>query len=188
MATRVQILRHVAIRGVVIRCVVLLGACAAGLRAQARDATPSRDTVSRADLSWVMQTLAGEQQTLERFRGRVLIINSWATWCEPCVAELTSLAALRAAVPDSALVFALVAPQAPAPVAAFVRRRRLRLPVYLEASPAPAVYRFEAIPTTWIIDRAGRIVLRQRGAIRWDTPAMRERILGLLGNRAGQTP
>ena len=118
----------------------------------------------------------------------MLIINSFATWCEPCVAELKSLEALREAVPDSALVFALVAPQTATPVAAFVRRRGLGLPVYLEASPAPAVYRFEAVPTTWIIDREGRIVLRQRGAIRWDTPAMRQRVRALLGNQGGRAP
>lgn len=139
-----------------------------------------RDTLARADLSWSMLSLSGARVTLEAFRGRVVIVNSWATWCEPCVAELRSLTALRAAVPDSALVFVLVAPQRRSPVQSFVRRRGLTLPVYLETTPAPAVYRFEAVPTTWIIDRDGRIVMRHRGAMRWDTPAIQQFVQTLL--------
>lgn len=147
-----------------------------------------------AELRWAVQTMQGQTVTLEQFRGRVLIVNAWATWCEPCVAELQSFAALRAAVPDSALVFAMVAAQRREPVAAFVRRRRLTLPVYLELSPAPRVYGFDAVPTTWIIDRAGRIAFRHRGAMRWDTDAVRTLVTNLLagpegqGNQAGQRP
>jgi len=140
----------------------------------------TRDDAPRADLRWSLQRLNGKTQTLEPFRGRVMVINAWATWCEPCVAELRSFAALRAAVPDTSLVFVMVAAQRREPVAEFVRRRRLTLPVYLEATPAPAAYRFDAVPTTWIIDRAGRIAWQHRGAMRWDTDAVRSLLTALL--------
>lgn len=155
-------------------------ASVAGGAAHAQSAPDFRDTLDRADLSWSIMSLSGERRTLESFRGRVIIINSWATWCEPCVAELKSLTALRDAVPDSGLVFALVAAQRQQPVADFVRRRALRLPVYLELGMAPAVYRFEAVPTTWIVDRSGRIAFRRRGAMRWDTPQVRALVTTLL--------
>ena len=148
------------------------------LAAQVPARTP--DNAPRADLRWSVQSLRGVTQTLEPFRGRVMIINAWATWCEPCVAELRSFAALRAQVPDTALVFALVAAQRREPVVEFVRRRRLTLPVYLEATPAPPGYRFDAVPTTWIIDRAGRIAWQHRGAMRWDTEAVRTLLTTLL--------
>lgn len=163
-------------------CALLPLLTAAALRAQPLPTTG--EDFPRADLRWSVFTLGGEQRTMEMFRGRVVLINSWATWCEPCVAELRSLTALRAHVPDSALVFALVAAQRREPVADFIRRRRLTLPVYLEASPAPAVYRFDAVPTTWIIDRAGRIVFRRRGAMRWDTPAVQALVTLLLAEPA----
>ena len=139
-------------------------------------------TLPVADLRWSVLTLTGDVRTLESLRGRVIVINSWATWCEPCVAELGSLVALRRAIPDTSLSFALIAAQRREPVADFVRRRGLTLPVYLEATRAPAVYGFNAVPTTWIVDRAGRIVLRQRGAARWDTPAMIALIRSLLAD------
>ncbi len=147
-----------------------------------------------ADLRWTLQALDGRSHTLERYRGRVLVVNAWATWCEPCVAELASFAALRDAVRDTALVFAMIASQRREPVAAFVRRRRLVLPVFLESSPAPPVYAFDAVPTTWIIDKAGRIAFRHRGAMRWDTEAVRTLVVTLLsapapaGNRGGSSP
>lgn len=141
-----------------------------------------RDSLLPADFSWTLLTLNRERQTLEMFRGSVIVINSWATWCEPCVAELQSMSALRAAMPDSSLVFALVAVQREAPVREFVRRRGLRLPVYLEGSPAPAVYGFDAVPTTWIINARGQIAFRHRGAMRWDTPAVQQFIRGLLND------
>jgi thiol-disulfide isomerase/thioredoxin len=159
-------------------CALVLVLAAVALPAQAADTVHA--PAERADLSWAMLTLGGERITLERFRGRVLIVNSFATWCEPCVAELASLQALHATMNDTALVVAVVAPQSRAPVAGFVRRRKVTIPVYLEATPAPAVYRFEAVPTTWVIARDGRIAIRQRGAIRWDTPAVRRRIEALL--------
>lgn len=140
-----------------------------------------------ADFSWTLLSLSGERTTLDAFRGRVLVINSWATWCEPCVAELRTFQALRAAIPDSALQFVLVASQRREPVAQFVRRRRLQLPVFLEASAAPTVYAFEAVPTTWIIDRSGRIVFRHRGAMRWDTPAVQAFVRELLDSPAHVT-
>lgn len=163
-----------------------------GMGAQVPARTP--DDAPSADFGWALETMDGRQQTLEAFRGRVVVINAWATWCEPCVAELRSFTALRAAVPDSGLVFALVASQRREPVAAFIRRRRLALPVYLELTPAPRVYDFNAVPTTWIIDRTGRIAFRHRGAMRWDTDAVQALLRALLaepvahGNRAGARP
>lgn len=170
-------------------CVVLVAGIVLSPTPSA-SAQAARDTIGApmADLGWTLLTLDGERRALSSFRGQVLIVNSWATWCEPCVAELRSMQALRDAVTDTALQFVLVAAQRREPVAAFVRRRALRLPVYLEATPAPAVYRFEAVPTTWIIDRAGRIALRHRGARRWDTPAMHDFVRQLLARAPREQP
>lgn len=144
---------------------------------QAQDAAASP---RRADYAWPLLTLDNRRASLEALRGRVVVVNSWATWCEPCVAELASLQALRAAVPDTLLAFALVAPQRAEPVRAFVRRRGLTLPVYLEAAPPPRSFGFEAVPTSWIIDRRGTVVAQHRGAIDWNTPRMQAELRALL--------
>ena len=167
---------------------VTVGCCLFARLVHAQPMSTVRDTVARADLRWALMSSAGRRTTLEAFRGRVIVVNSWATWCEPCVAEMQSLTALREAMPDSGLVFVLVAPQKLPAVQAFIARRGLRLPVYVEMSPAPSVYRFAAVPTTWIIDRAGRIVERRRGAANWNTDDVRVRLRALLATSAPKQP
>lgn len=128
--------------------------------------------VGQADFDWSLLALDGKRTSLEAFRGQVLVINHWATWCLPCLEELPSLAALRTAVPDSSVAFLLVSPQDRRRVSEFVRRRQITLPVFLEADAAPRAFGLEAVPTTWVVDRAGNIVLKRRGAMRWDTPEL----------------
>lgn len=173
---------------------VLALSLAAGGAMQAQVPIRTPPDAPRAELRWALQSLDGKTFTLDAWRGRVLIVNAWTTWCEPCVAELQSFAALRDAVRDTSLAFVMVAAQRREPVAEFVRRRRVTLPVYLESSPAPTVYGFDAVPTTWIIDRRGRIAFRHRGAMQWDTDAVRALLAALLaesppdGNRPRMRP
>ena len=155
----------------------------ASVRAEAQGAGRTETAVGPADYDWPLLTLDGAQTSLQAFRGRVLVINHWATWCAPCLEELPSLAALRAAVPDTGVAFLLVTPQARGLVAEFVRRRRITLPVYLEARAAPSAFGLEAVPTTWVVDRRGRIVLKRRGAMRWDTAELVELLETLVAER-----
>lgn len=148
----------------------LLLACSARAAAQ-RTTQPAR--LTPADFAWQLRALDGMPTTLDAFRGRVIVITAWATWCEPCVAELQSLHALHQSERDSSIAFVLVSPERAETVRRFLTRRALSLPAYLEWSKAPAILQFSAVPTTWIIDPAGTLVLRHRGARRWDTPDVR---------------
>lgn len=56
----------------------------------------------------------------------------------------------------------------------FVRRYERGLPFVVEAQPMPAAFDLRALPTTYVIDRRGRIVLKHRGAAGWNTPEMRQ--------------
>ncbi len=134
---------------------------------------PGAPLLTRDDFAWTFRALDGAPVTLEVFRGRLIVLTAWATWCEPCVAEMQSLQALRASVRDSSVAFVLLSPEREEPVRRFLARRAVTLPAYLEWSKAPAVFGFSAVPMTWIIDPSGRVVLRHRGARRWDTPAVR---------------
>jgi thiol-disulfide isomerase/thioredoxin len=144
------------------------------LGAQRLAAHRGEDRLSDRDFRWELRTLDGDPVTLDRFRGRVLFVNLWATWCPPCVAELRSIQALADSLAgEPAVAFLLVSPEAARPVARFVRRRALTAPVYLEGTRAPARFGAFALPTTVVVDRQGRIVLRRRGAADWDDPAIR---------------
>ena len=135
--------------------------------------------LGRADYGWTLLTLAGERIDLGAYRGRVLFINMWATWCPPCVAELASIGRLRDSLRTTDTAFLLVSPEQPEPVAKFMKRYRYDLPVFVEGTPMPDAFDLRALPTTYIVDRAGNIVVRHRGAADWDREPVRELLRSL---------
>lgn len=124
----------------------------------------------RADYDWTVRTLEGEAVSLERYRGRPLFLNLWATWCAPCVAELASIEALASRPEVAGVAFLLVSPEEPEVVDRFRRRLGLSLPVLIEGTRMPRAWGLRALPTTWIVDAEGRVALRHRGAADWDRP------------------
>lgn len=148
---------------------------------------PGRGSVEMlgpAEYAWTLRTLEGNTTRLERYRGRVLFINVWATWCAPCVAEMAGIERLRASLAGSGVEFLLVSPETAEPVERFLRRYRYDLPILLEGEEMPDGFGLRALPTTFIVDRSGRVALRHRGAADWDQPPVRALLLRL----AEETP
>lgn len=140
---------------------------------------PAQDP-GHADFRWTIRPLDGEPMALEAFRGRVLFINVWASWCAPCVRELQSIEGLRHRLADTDIAFLLVAAEGEVPVRRFLRRHRYDLPFFLEEARVPAAFGLRGLPTTWVVDREGRIVLRHHGEAVWDT----DRVEGALRSLA----
>ena len=166
--------------------VVALLAGALGIVAAAPAAAQRVPTAAEAPapgLSWRLSDLAGTEVSLGELTGRPLVVNVWATWCLPCVAELRSLERLARSLDGEDVGFALVAPQERRAVAEWVGRRGYALPFYVEGTPMPEAFGLEALPTTWILDGEGRVVLKHRGAVDWD----REDVRSLLRRLASDT-
>jgi thiol-disulfide isomerase/thioredoxin len=145
-----------------------------------RAAAAAYDTTRRVGaIDWPWMRLDGTRTSLAALRGRPMVVNLWATWCEPCIAELPSLARLAAQVGDTSVVFVLVAADREARVREFVARRKVTLPVIVELAHAPEALGVTMVPTTWLIDAEGRIVMQHRGARAWDTPEMVARVRAL---------
>jgi thiol-disulfide isomerase/thioredoxin len=151
---------------------VLCGALVAvALHAPALRAQP--DAERRLPFDWRVRAVDGREIPMARFRGRPIVLNLWATWCTPCVAELGSIErlqdSLRAQGRDD-IVFLLVSLETRRSVQRFQDRRPIGLPLFVELDPMPAVLGIRAVPTTWLIDRDGRIAATHRGARVWDAP------------------
>lgn len=126
----------------------------------------------RVDYGWRIRPLEGDPVPLDAFRGKILFINAWASWCIPCVREMSSIERLSDRVSDTDIRFLLVAVEGERPVQQHLRRYPVDLPIFLEAERFPPLFGLRGIPMSWIVDREGRIVYRHFGAADWDAPAV----------------
>lgn len=122
-----------------------------------------------------IETADGRRLSGEAFRGRFVLLNVWATWCPPCVKEMPSLDRLQAMKGGSGfeVVTLSIDRQGLEVVQPFFQRTGLtRLAIYLdrEARSMPAL-KITGLPTTVLIDPAGREIARWPGAREWDQPA-----------------
>jgi len=132
-----------------------------------------------ADLSWNLVDLEGNRVDLADSEGRVILINQWATWCPPCVAEMPSLQALFADY-GGEVDFYFVSQEPAETLVNFLIKKELNIPVFMPAEAPPAGIEGRALPTTYLIDKEGKIVIREEGAARWDSEKVRALVDTLL--------
>ncbi len=130
-------------------------------------------------------TAEGVAQTMADFRGRALLINLWATWCPPCVAEMPALDRTAAALAaEGFAVLPLSSDRGGAAVvqAFYSRTGVANLPVLLDPRGAAArAFGARGLPTTIIVNREGAEVARLEGEAVWDAPVMLARLRLLAG-------
>jgi len=137
-----------------------------------------------------LSALDGSPLQLQQYLGRPLLLNLWASWCAPCLAEMPALAALRQARgPQGSGTFevvALNAGQSINQVEQFLEERPLRLPIVLDPGKhAVARWQVRLLPTTLLFDAAGELVGRWTGERDWLAPAMLEELDRALATGAG---
>ncbi len=129
-----------------------------------------------------LQDLYGADVNISDFRGKIVLLNFWATWCPTCVVEMPSMEKLHRKLKDKDFALVSVSLQDPAAdVKRFFRQNKLTFTALLDSSgkTVPGIG-IRAIPTTLILDKTGRIVGRAMGAREWDSresTAMFERLI-----------
>jgi thiol-disulfide isomerase/thioredoxin len=124
----------------------------------------------QADMDWTFQTMAGERASLADYRGKVIFLNVWATWCGPCLAEMPSLERLHTSVTGDQVAFLFVSEEDTSKIKPFVEKKGWKLPIF-RAPALPDGFQTSGIPATFIIDRSGTVVVRHVGAADWGNPA-----------------
>jgi len=116
---------------------------------------------------FAMQDDTGGQVSLNHYRGKVVLMNLWATWCPPCRAELPDLQSLYAANASRGfVVIGVDQGESAQRTRIFARSLGVRFPIWLDRDQAYGrAYAALGLPTTVIIDRQGRIVRGFDGAL-----------------------
>lgn len=131
---------------------------------------------------FVLEDLQGNSYDLAEYRGKVVLLNFWATWCPPCVKEIPSLGRLQERLADEPFVVLSVdIGEEPEAVAAFLQKIPAQFPVLLDqAGDTVQSWNIRAFPTTFLLDKTGKIRYAYFGALEWDDDGVVETIRQLL--------
>ena len=116
--------------------------------------------------------LDDELFTLSDHLGKIVFLNFWATWCGPCRTEMPSMELLYDKYRDRGFeILAVNSGERADGVYSFMASNNFTFPALLDTDGAVSrSYGIQAIPTSYIIDRDGMIILRLTGSIDWNTP------------------
>ena len=119
-------------------------------------------------------TLDGKPARLADLRGKVVVLNFWATWCPPCVEEAASLNELQQHVaPMGGLILGVSADDDASAYDSFLVAHSIVFPTYRDATKQiPISYGTTMFPETYVIDRRGKIDRKIVGPQNWDSPEM----------------
>ena len=139
---------------------------------------------------FTLEDMDGEPHTLSALRGKVVVLNFWASWCGPCREELPSLEALYQALKDKGLVVLGINEwESPDHVFSYMGQLAVEpsFPILFDRESKVAErYGIRGLPTTLVVDRQGRVVYRAIGGRNFDHPKVRalfERLLGAPAER-----
>jgi thiol-disulfide isomerase/thioredoxin len=149
-------------------------------RADAFPVSRPAGTIAASDVE--LFDLAGRPGRLRDYRGRVVLLNFWATWCAPCREEMPALQALAQELGPRGLVVVGVNAREPRQtVEAFIQAHRLSFPMLLDDDGrAGRAYQVFALPATFVVDRRGTLVGTVLGGRDWAGPDARAYLRQLL--------
>ena len=131
------------------------------------------------DYIWSLKTKDGTDFNFESTKGKVVLVNFWATWCPPCIAEMPSMQLLYDDYKDK-IEFVFVSNEEFSVINEFIRKKGYTFDVYNPMTEYPEVFNVTSIPRTFLIDKNGRIVIDKTGAANWNSKAVRSTIDDLL--------
>jgi thiol-disulfide isomerase/thioredoxin len=148
-------------------------------KAETRAHTKQKTIYDQVD-DWSLKTLDGKTIAFSDFRGKVVFLNFWATWCEPCVSEMPGIQRLIGIMKDHDVAFLLVTDEKKEKVCRLLEKHGMELPVYIQDQNRPKMFKTKKLPITYILDKEGNIAMRRTGSTEWDDPACQDFIRDLI--------
>jgi thiol-disulfide isomerase/thioredoxin len=159
--------RRTLIAGALAAVALALGAATAFLHRSGNDAVRDGSAV----LNLVLPDAPGQQQALAQWRGKVLVVNFWATWCAPCREEMPEFVTAQARDGAKGVQFVGIAVDDPDKVRAYAKEVKLNYPALIGGYGAIELSKslgndLAALPFTIVLDRQGRVAHTQLGPLK----------------------
>ena len=117
------------------------------------------DNERRQQADFTLTELGGKMWTLKELRGKVVLVNFWATWCPPCRKEMPDLEVLYRQFKDQGLVILAISDEDAGKVKPFVAKQKVTYPILLDpGQKVHELFEVQGIPKTFIYDRSGKLV------------------------------
>jgi len=139
------------------------------------------ERVKLANYDWKLKDINGATFDFSSAKGKVIIINFWATWCPPCIAEMPSLEELfQKYKTNEDVVFLFVSNEDTEVLYKFMTHKNYSFEVYQSLTVYPKEFNVSSIPRTFIISKKGDIVVDKSGAADWNSELVTNTIDELL--------
>ncbi len=139
------------------------------------------EKLSETDFNVKMTATSGESIKLSDFKGKVIFLNIWATWCPPCVGEMPGIQKLYDKFKDkNDIKFIMLSAEDFGKIKPFIETKGYSFPVYSMETQLPELLSTSGIPATFLISKDGKIVLKEVGAANWGGDKMTNIIKELL--------
>lgn len=136
------------------------------------DADPSDSKDESFDYHFTVKDLEGNSFPVEQFKGKVVFLNLWATWCGPCKAEMPSIQKLYEQVDHTKFAFVMLSIDREkdfAKVKKYVQDKSYSFPVFTPSGYLTEQLNVPSIPTTFVISKEGKIVMKEVGMKNYNT-------------------
>ena len=134
------------------------------------DTTINQNRYPETDFSLRVKDLNGNTVNMSDYKGKVIFLNFWATWCMPCVAELPSINKLYLELKDENIIFLLISNEDPDKVRRYQTKKGYQIPFQISDNDGhiPDLFYSRSIPTTFIINKEGRVIRKSLGPENWN--------------------
>lgn len=128
-----------------------------------------------ANYNLPLLSLDDDAFNLDRFKGKTIFLNFWATWCPPCIAEMPNIQSLYDEVQSDSIQFVMVSLDEDHQKARdYLSRKEYTFPVYFLNGRKPGTYNSTVVPTTYVISPDGDIVTERRGMANYNTSTFKK--------------
>jgi thiol-disulfide isomerase/thioredoxin len=140
-----------------------------------------------ANLTADLRTLDGKPFSLAEYQGKTIFLNYWATWCKPCKEELPSIAALHKKLHADGLEAIAFTNEKPDKVKKFLEDKDFPFTIVLDPKDTLGKrFNLNIVPSTLVIDGAGKIALSYAGEFDWSSPAIVQGVQSVMGQGGRQ--